>query len=76
MSHTLVRILIDDDGLDVDSPQWHLLETDGGGPHALCTGEFVGEGESGCVFETNEVQRGVPCARCRAIIKRHKVIAL
>ena len=76
MSHTLVKIIIDDDGFKVDKPQWHLLETDGGGPHALCTGEFVGEGESGCVFETRDVQRGIPCDRCRAIIMRHKTLVL
>lgn len=76
MSHVLVKIIINDDGFEQDTQDWHLLETDGGGPHALCTGEFVGDGESSCEYETKEVSRGVPCPSCREILKRHKAIRL
>ena len=74
MAHTLVKITVDDNGEKQDTPVWHLLETDGGGHHALCTGEFVGTGESACVYKTREVQRGIPCQGCREIIERHKSI--
>lgn len=75
MTHILVKILVDDDGETVDHPVWHLMETDQG-YHALCTGEYVGGGESACEFETKEVFRGVECPKCREILKRHKAIKL
>jgi hypothetical protein len=74
--NVLVRILIDDDGTKIDKPVWHLLETEFGDPHALCTGEYVGGGESSCVFETKEVKRGIECKACVEIIKRHKKVKL
>ena len=76
MTHVLVKIFFDDDGFEESAPVWHLYETDGGGNHALCTGEYLGVGESDCVYETKEVQRGVECERCREILKRHKAIRL
>lgn len=76
MTHVLVLITVNDDGDEQDDPQWHLYETDGGGPHALCTGEFVGQRESECVYELKEVNCGVPCPNCRDIVKHHKTIKL
>jgi len=77
MSNVLVKIFGDDDGTEIDHPVWHLYETDGGGPHALCTGEFVGDGESACVFELKEVARGgITCDDCLEILRRHKAVRL
>jgi hypothetical protein len=77
MSHVVVKICVDDDGTTIDNPVWHLYETDGGGHHALCTVEFLGGGESRCVYETKEVKRGgITCERCLEILRRHKSIRL
>jgi len=77
MSHVILKILVDDDGEKIEKPVWHLLEVDGGGDHALCTGEFVGSGESACEYTTKEVSRGgITCPSCLAILRRHKAIKL
>lgn len=75
MSHILVKITVDDDGVPIENPVWHLVATRQGN-HALCTGEFFGGGESMCEFELREVERGIPCPNCAEIIKAHKAIKL
>lgn len=77
MPHIVLKIFVDDDGDKIEKPVWHLYETDGGGPHALCTGEFVGDGESGCEYITKEVSRGgITCANCLEILRWHKSVKL
>ena len=77
MTHVVVKIFIDDDGEPIDKPVWHLYEVDGGGHHALCTGEFLGVGESAAEYKTKEVSRGgITCESCLEIIRRHKAIKL
>jgi len=73
--HRLVKITRDDDGEEIMSPTWCLVEVSQG-EHALCTGVFFGSGESAAEFETKTVERGVPCPKCRAIIQAHKAIKL
>ncbi len=76
MTHELVMIFVNDDGDKIDKPVWHFVEYEQG-VHALCTGEFVGSGESNCEYETKEVSRGgVTCPKCLEILRRHKAIKL
>jgi hypothetical protein len=76
MAHTLVKILFDDDGEEVKEPAWHLLVTDRDGPRAFCTGEFLGDGESACIYEEKIVKRGVPCPKCKELLKSYRSIKL
>jgi len=74
--HRLVKIIVTDDGIEEDSPQWHLVEEFGGGPRALCTGEVFGEGEGQAVFEEKKVEAGISCPRCKEIVRWFKAIKL
>ena len=78
MSHTLVKIFKDDDGIKIENPVWHLSEPDSGqGGRALCTCEFYGGGESSVVFKTKTVEKGgINCVRCLEIINDIKAIKL
>ena len=75
----LVKILSSDDGepRDKDQQFWHLVENTAGGNATLCEGEYFGEGESSCKFETKKVdQEGITCPYCIRKIKWLKKIKL
>ena len=60
MMNVLVRIITDDDGQKTSNPNdWHLVDpANHQGAATLCSGEFFGEAESNCTFDTKEVKRG------------------
>jgi hypothetical protein len=64
MADEIVKILVDDDGVEIDDPQWHAIDPVTG--TVYCTGEFFGVGESAVVYETKKLNRGdAVCTRCR-----------
>lgn len=78
MAHELVKITVDDDGDEKPDPKWCLVDpTNGGGPATMCTAEFFGYGESGCVYEIKAVKRGgITCEDCLKKIRLIKAIKL
>ncbi len=74
--HQLVKIIVNEDGINEDDPQWHLAHDFGEGPRALCTGEVFGEGEGPAVFQTKTVRAGIPCPRCKEMVRWFKAIKL
>jgi len=73
----LVKILIDDDGEEIEDPKWHLVQTVAGCRCTVCTGEFFGDSVSGVVYEHKVVQKGgVNCPDCIEIVKWFKAIKL
>lgn len=77
MTNTLIKISIDDDGEVTGNEDWCLFYNSRQGSMALCTMEYVGIGESICVYETKEVSRGgITCPDCLDYIKDIKAIKL
>lgn len=77
MSHTVVKILFDDDGEKRDEPVWCLSEFVDGAPRTLCSGEVYGDGESSVIYKEKTVERGgITCDNCKSIINRIKSIKL
>ncbi len=79
MSHFVVKLLSDDDGVDYDKDQqvWHYSGESTGDPCVLCSGEYFGEGQSNCKFIEKRVKRGgITCKKCLRIIKEYKAIKL
>ena len=77
--HSLVKITVDDDGNPkYDAHVWHLVDpSNWQGKAALCTAEFLGEGESEVVFETKETLRGgITCPSCMKMLKEYKRVRL
>lgn len=76
--NVLVKILVDDDGVEIDNPVWHLVDpTNHQGNAPLCTAEFFGGGESAVIFEAKRVKRGgITCPQCIEKIKTIKAIKL
>ncbi len=76
--NTLVKLLTDDDGAEIDEPKWCLSDPDiQGGHHILCCGSFYGAGESSATYETKEVKKGgIECETCLSIIKAYKRVRL
>lgn len=73
----LVKILSSDDGEKRDNPVWCLVHVITGGNATLCGGEFFGEGESSCSYETKRTERGgITCEECLRIIKEIKSVKL
>lgn len=76
----LVKILTDDSGIErrVELQYWHLVDpTNAIGDATLCEGEFFGVGESGCDYQTKQVQRGgITCPECLSKIKTIKAVKL
>ena len=58
-----------------DDTVWHLVD-----PWAdyvdkvLCTGQVFGIGESAVEYELKTVSRGVPCDKCREVVKKYKSV--
>ena len=76
MSHKLVKIKTDEDGVK-QPPFWHFVVTVAGSEHSLCENQVFGEGEGTATFETKVVPRGgVTCPECKRIIKMFKAIRL
>jgi len=75
--HTLIKLITNEDG-DTCDPVWHLLNPDSGsGNNILCTGEYIGLGESECVYEEKTVKRGgITCQPCIEQIKALQNIKL
>jgi hypothetical protein len=78
MAFSIVRITIDDDGEEVFKKRWCLTWNFGDAQRTLCSGEAVGEGESGCVYDEKFEPDGkkITCAKCREMIKWIKSIKL
>ena len=77
MSHTLVKITVDEDGADVDNAKWCLSIIAAGGSQSFCSGQYYGKGESSCEFKDKTVQRGgITCPECLQKIKEIKAIKL
>ncbi len=72
----LVKIFIDDDGIAVDDPVWHLIDPISG--EVFCTNEVFGFGESDdVVYKTKHVERGgITCPACIHNLKVYKAIRL
>ena len=77
MSHSIVKITIDDDG-EVRDEKWCLVDPGNfQGPATLCTVEFFGYGESNCIYKLKEVKRGgITCEKCIEILKSYKRIRM
>lgn len=76
MAHTLVKIKTSDNGEIYHNPEWHLSIQWAATHMALCTMEAYGMGNSACEYEEKQVDRGVPCHKCKALIKGFKSIKL
>lgn len=76
MAHKLVKIITNEDGEKVDNPTWHVVNDFGDSPRTLCGGEAFGQGESSATYKEKTTEKGVPCRKCRDIIKSIKSIRL
>lgn len=76
--HQLVKLLFNDDGVEIDNPPWCLVDpANRQGPSTLCSGEFFGEGESNCIYEEkNMIRGGITCVQCLSDIRCYKSIRL
>ena len=76
--NTLIKLLTDDDGTEIDEPKWCLVDSrDGDAPRVLCCGSAYGYGESSATYETKKVARGgIECKTCIGIIKAYKKVRL
>lgn len=76
--NVLVKIIADDDGEWTKNEDWHLVDPcNFQGNAVLCTGELFGGGESRCIVETREANRGgITCAKCLDILKKYKAVRL
>lgn len=80
MSHKIVKITVDDDGVKIPAKEqvWHFVTSSCAEDQALCTGEYLSWGgttELECVIK--EVERGgITCPDCLSLIKRFKEIKL
>jgi len=77
MAHELVKLLSDDDKEPYDDPKWCVVDPLNTDPATLCTGEYFGEGQSDCTYETKTVKRGgITCNRCLAKLRWAKGVKL
>ncbi len=74
----LVQLITNDDGDPVWESKWCLIDPSNPcGVATLCTGEFIGDGESACTYETKSTKRGgITCEKCLLIIKEYKAVKL
>lgn len=77
MSHFVVKLKTYDDGEPKQEKVWCLVVEQCGDPATFCTGEYFGEGQSGCEYVQKEVKRGgITCPSCLERIKMIKDIKL
>lgn len=77
LPHRLVRLSIDEDGMEVENPRWCLVFDSMGTPTTFCTGEVWGSGEGNAVGEEKLVLRGgITCRECLIKIKEIKAVRL
>lgn len=70
----LVKIIVDDDGVTVDNPKWHIVDNFAGDPRVLCTAEVY------CMTHTRRVEyelkygklKDCDCPNCLEIVKWFK----
>ena len=76
--NTLIKLLTDDDGSEIDEPRWCLADPAArDAPRVLCCGSAYGYGESSATYEIKEVVRGgIECKTCIGIIKTYKKVRL
>ncbi len=73
----LVMITVDEDGSEVESPKWCLVDSAKGDPVTFCDGQFFGEGQGCAEFKLKEVKRGgITCPHCLKKIKAIKAVRL
>lgn len=76
MTHTVVKILTDEDGEKV-APFWHLSVDWGDGNRTFCTGEVYGDGEGSATYKEKEAAKGgITCSKCLRQIREIKLIKL
>jgi len=74
-NNRVVKITIDDNGERKQNPKWCLIDPcNYQGASTLCTKEFFGYGESGCVYKTKI--GNITCPNCIEIIKTYKGIKI
>lgn len=76
---SIVKLLIDEDGCEHTSKDWHLSYSMSGDPAVLCTGEFYGYGQGRVEQEGVDyiAKTGrVTCRKCISIIKDLKAVRL
>ena len=77
MSHTIIKITINHDGEEVESPKWCLSVNAAGEDATFCTGEYFGNHDSDCTTTVKHVERGgITCPDCLQKIKAIKAIRL
>jgi hypothetical protein len=75
--HTLVKIVVNDDGDKVNEPKWHWIVDHFDSERILCTMEAFGFGESSAEYKIKTVNRGgITCSQCLQLIKEFKAIKL
>lgn len=75
----LVKILADEDGLQIESPLWHIIDPaiGDGAARVLCSGEVFGHAEGRAVAETKTVRRGgITCPSCIERLRAYKSVRL
>ena len=78
MGNQLVKIIINEDGIPEINPQWCLVDPANlTGPATLCTGEYIGSGESSCTYKEKYTKRGgITCELCLKKLKEYKSVRL
>lgn len=71
----LVKFITDEDGGEAFNDHWHLVQTHGDAPRAVCSGEVFGFGESGAEYKDKHKGR-VTCPKCIEIVKWFKAVRL
>jgi len=73
----LVKLITDDDGVAIESPEWCLIYFGGGSVVTLCSRESFGYGDGPEDYLTKKTERGgITCNNCLAIIKEIKAVKL
>lgn len=70
----VVKITKDDDGEKIPYAKWCFVIEITGGNAAFCSGQFFGDGESSCEYETKEGK--ITCPECISLIKTIKQVKL
>ncbi len=69
----LVKIMVNDDGDNVDNPKWHIIGHYLDARRTLCGGEVFGYGSSNAKYEVKEgTMKDCDCNRCKAIVRWYK----